>query len=591
MEGSGPAGYFHAVVVDYDGTIARAGAVSAEALAAIHDARAGGIRAVLATGRILDELEAVFPEVAEHFDAVVAEDGTVLEHAGQRRLLAPPIPSELTDALDDEGISYRRGLVLLACRGEDDAAILAAVRRLGLDCQLVRNRAELMVLPPGCSKGTGAAAALAELDLSPHNAVGVGDAENDLAMLRATEVGVAVGDAVESLKAHADLVLDGPDGEGVAALVHEVLLPGRWCPRPARWSVELGCSADGTAVCLPASQLQVLVTGGPGSGKSYVAGLLAERLVALSYSVLVMDPEGDHPQLGRLPGVFLTGAGGRLPAVDSVVHLLGHRLGSVVVDLSATAEDGRSDYLWRLRAQVEAQHRRNGLPHWLILDEAHTILGPGQEHALTRAPRTAGYCFVTYRPQDLDPEVLRGLDAVIALPHRAGVHPLLVELASTIGGVAREWVAELLAGAEPGEAVLVRRDRPGDAVVFRPAARATHHVRHWHKYDDDRLPPDRRFHFRVDDATLTGATAGSVAGLARELRRCADATIEHHCAGGDLSRWVDEVLGDWFLAQALATVEVRLARGELGTGAARGRLCADLEARAGRDERSWRDER
>jgi hydroxymethylpyrimidine pyrophosphatase-like HAD family hydrolase len=40
-----------------------------------------------------------------------------------------------------------------------------------------------MVLPSGVNKATGLMAALSELELSPHNVVAIGDAENDLPFL------------------------------------------------------------------------------------------------------------------------------------------------------------------------------------------------------------------------------------------------------------------------------------------------------------------------------------------------------------------------------------------------------------------------
>jgi haloacid dehalogenase-like hydrolase len=49
-----------------------------------------------------------------------------------------------------------------------------------------------MVLPAGVTKATGLAAALHTLGRSPHNLVGVGDAENDHAFLRLCECAVAV---------------------------------------------------------------------------------------------------------------------------------------------------------------------------------------------------------------------------------------------------------------------------------------------------------------------------------------------------------------------------------------------------------------
>ena len=102
------------------------------------------------------------------------------------------VPAGLASALSRRGVACRRGEVLLACSGADEQAVLEEVRRLGLECQLTRNRAELMVLPAGVSKGTGLAAGLADLGISAHNAVAVGDAENDHSLLAAAELGVAV---------------------------------------------------------------------------------------------------------------------------------------------------------------------------------------------------------------------------------------------------------------------------------------------------------------------------------------------------------------------------------------------------------------
>jgi len=58
--------------------------------------------------------------------------------------------------------------------------------------QVIFNKGAVMVVPTGVNKATGLVAALAEMGVSPHNVVAVGDAENDHALLSACEVGVAV---------------------------------------------------------------------------------------------------------------------------------------------------------------------------------------------------------------------------------------------------------------------------------------------------------------------------------------------------------------------------------------------------------------
>ena len=70
------------------------------------------------------------------------------------------------------------------------------IRELGLELQVIFNKGAVMVLPAGVNKATGLAAALESLGLSPHNAVGVGDAENDHAFLALCECAVAVANAL-----------------------------------------------------------------------------------------------------------------------------------------------------------------------------------------------------------------------------------------------------------------------------------------------------------------------------------------------------------------------------------------------------------
>jgi hypothetical protein len=74
---------------------------------------------------------------------------------------------------------------------------------------------------------------LSYLGLSPHNVVGVGDAENDHALLRYCGRGVAVANAVPSLKQRADIVTAGCHGEGVIELIDR-LISDDLAPQPDR---------------------------------------------------------------------------------------------------------------------------------------------------------------------------------------------------------------------------------------------------------------------------------------------------------------------------------------------------------------------
>jgi DNA helicase HerA-like ATPase len=165
--------------------------------------------------------------------------------------------------------------------------------------------------------------------LSPHNTIAAGDAENDLALLHAAEVGAAVANAVPSLAAHADLRLGSRDGAGVAELLAGPLLAGRQrlCPR-RRW-LPIGTYDDDGPVLVPGSQGSVLIAGDTGGGKSYLAGLLAERWIDAGYAVLVIDPEGDHVGLAQRPGVHLVDAAAHLPSPADL--LAAARPGQVII--------------------------------------------------------------------------------------------------------------------------------------------------------------------------------------------------------------------------------------------------------------------
>src|SRR5213075_1253460 len=100
---------------------------------------------------------------------------------------------------------------------------LELIREMGLELQVIFNKGAVMILPSGMNKAVGLTHALAELGLSPHNVVGVGDAENDHAFLALSECAVAVSNALEMLKQRVDWVTHGDHGDGVQELIHELL--------------------------------------------------------------------------------------------------------------------------------------------------------------------------------------------------------------------------------------------------------------------------------------------------------------------------------------------------------------------------------
>lgn len=543
--------YYHAIAIDYDGTLTDGGHPQEDVLTALAEVRSAGIKIILATGRVFSELVRVFPTVDDCFDFIVAENGAVLRDRGVSRAITAPVPFEIDPALVSQGIAFSRGQVLLACDGEHELTVFRELRRIGSDCQLVRNREALMVLPAGVSKGTGVFEALGELGISYHSTVAVGDAENDLALLARCELRVAVANAVPSLCQHADVVLDAPNGRGVIELLNGPLFQHDSVPIPSRWQIALGMSPSGEVVTLPASNINVLVIGGSGAGKSYVAGLLAERLLELDYSLCIVDPEGDHAPLGRLPGVATVGGGGALPTPHETRVLLRRRLGSLVIDISHVSSDDHPAYLRSIFQELQEERATSGLPHWVIADEAHVPFGVGSIASNSFRRGDKGICLVTYQPSQLNIPSGLEFDYLIAL---AGEEGLSRETLDGVQSLVGARISEPFSEIRKGEALLVRLGGDLDTSVFELGSRWVRHVRHWNTYAGVHFPWEEAFRFRTFFGP-TGAVADNLLEFRRELLRCDPNVVLHHVANRDFSRWIERVVGDDKLARAIQEIE------------------------------------
>ena len=217
--------HFSALATDYDGTIAHDGMLEAETIAALERLKTSGRRLILVTGRELDELTTVCPRL-DLFDLVVAENGALLyDPASKEEILLTTGPSialvERLKAANVPGLSVGRSII--ATWEPYETVVLEAIRDLGLELQIIFNKGAVMVLPSTVNKATGLAAALDRLDLAPECVVGVGDAENDHAFIRSCGCGVAVANAIPSLKAEVDIVTGKPRGEGVMQLIEDMI--------------------------------------------------------------------------------------------------------------------------------------------------------------------------------------------------------------------------------------------------------------------------------------------------------------------------------------------------------------------------------
>jgi HAD superfamily hydrolase (TIGR01484 family) len=290
-----------ALCTDYDGTIADHGKVDKPTLAALEELRASGRKLVLVTGREIPDLETVF-EHLELFELVVAENGAMIYRPENReeRLLVDAPPARFVEELKRRGVErISVGRCIVATWQPHEKVVLETIRDLGLELQVIFNKGAVMVLPGGMNKAFGLKAALEELDISIHNTVGVGDAENDHAFLRICEFSAAVANALPAVKETADLVLKSERGAGVTELIREMLeddLASR-AHLLRRHEILLGKGKDGAELTLPPFGVSALVVGTSGGGKSTLTTGLIERLNAKHYGFCVIDPEGDYDVL------------------------------------------------------------------------------------------------------------------------------------------------------------------------------------------------------------------------------------------------------------------------------------------------------
>lgn len=217
------------LTVDYDGTIAENGATAGATAAALARVRASGRRLVLVTGRILNELRVVCPDVDSMFDAVVAENGALLYLPdGVRILPLAPAPSPtLLQALERWRVHFRVGTCIVATTANFADAARGAIHESGGNYAVELNKGSLMLVPAGVTKGTGLRAALAALSADASTTVAIGDAENDQSLLAACGFGVAVADAVPELRALAHHVTRAPGSGGVIEFLDELLIAER----------------------------------------------------------------------------------------------------------------------------------------------------------------------------------------------------------------------------------------------------------------------------------------------------------------------------------------------------------------------------
>jgi hydroxymethylpyrimidine pyrophosphatase-like HAD family hydrolase len=546
------------LATDFDGTLALNGHVNSETWEMLRQAKNAGLYVILVTGRTLESFitEGPFNELCE---AVVAENGAIV-YFPRRDIIAFPF-GRLTPAvlqrLDGLEVPLERGMAIVATTVPHDEAILDVLREVGGGATVEYNRGAVMVLPLGATKGTGLAYALHELGYSPHNVAACGDAENDRSLFEVAEYAAAVANAPPGIKALADVVLPFANGEGVRSLITDLLsgsVPA-YRSRPHR-QLTVGRDVTGEPIHIDPFALldsNLGVFGASSSGKSWLAGLVAEELLKQGYQICVIDPEGDYRSLGTGPHTMLLGGTpSPLPAVTDVINFLESGAVSIVLDLSMLTIADHHGYILELLRALQALRKRRGRPHWFLLDEAQYYLTP-EDQALTEAlldmSRTGGLAIVSYRPSQLASAFLDSIQqwllTRLGLPEDIQAVQPYIAKCSNCSDLVKE-----LPELPLGQAYLCLGDvtqwlpPPEGIVRFQVGVRTVPHIRHLHKYLRAPLPAPKRFYFHDEGGGYLGRVAANLWEFRQALSDVPLNVLQFHLIRGDYERWIREVLRD-----------------------------------------------
>jgi HAD superfamily hydrolase (TIGR01484 family) len=543
---------YHAFVTDYDGTLAKDGRVAAETVAALERLRSSGRRCILVTGRPLPELAETF-ERLDLFDLVVVENGALLFNPATREeeVLCERPPDAFVEALRSRGVTpLSVGRAIVASWEPNEIAILETIREMGLELEIIFNKGAVMVLPSGINKASGLAAALGRLGLSPHNAVAIGDAQNDHAFLSICEASVAVANALPMLKERADLVTKGDRGAGVIELIESLLRDDLASvdERLSRHRLQIGTAVHGELASLAPFGATVLLGGPSGAGKSTLTTTILEELGAHAYQFCLIDPEGDH---NGFPGAVTLGAPSGGPTVEEVLEVLGDPATSAVVDLVGLPLSARPDFFEALLPRIHDLQTRFGRPHWIIVDEAHHLMPATWESTPSPFPDELGAALlVVLDPARLSRAALESVDDVIAV----GDEPW--ETLEPFAEATNRGQAPRRERLPKGASATIWRlnEGPGGTTFVKVRPPRFEQERHRRKYAEGELSADRSFYFRGTDGRLN-LRAQNLEMFVQIADGVDDETWLHHLRNGEYSSWIRRVVKDDELADVVARIE------------------------------------
>lgn len=249
---------------DHDGTVAENGEILPENRKAIDYFQQNGGIFTVATGRRQDFVTEQYADIIKPHVPVIIANGTMLYDITDRKIihkemLSPDHYGTLLDAyvhagganylrieLENETLWFKVGeagkdLIIERLSGRDVSKIVLDFSDLEKTLCLQRYLTEkycenynivrswatgLELFSKGAGKGTGITLVkqyIAErLGTSIHTVIGMGDFENDISLIEAADIGVAMGNAPSCVKAHADYIAECSADAGAAKFIYSL---------------------------------------------------------------------------------------------------------------------------------------------------------------------------------------------------------------------------------------------------------------------------------------------------------------------------------------------------------------------------------
>lgn len=538
--------YFMALALDYDGTLAYEGRVSASTIEALVKIKETGRKLIMVTGRQLDDLKQIFDRL-DLFDRIVAENGALIytPQTEAQRLLAEPPSAEFLNALQKNGVApLSNGSVIISTMKPNEIPVLEVIRDLGVDLEIIFNKDAVMVLPSGINKATGLKAALKELGFSMHNVIGIGDAENDHVFLRIAGLGIAVNNAHEGVKQSAGWVTKETCGQGVEELINQLIMDENALVSMSRYKLSLGIDRQGNPVEISPND-RVLIAGNSGIGKSTLATALTEKMAANLFQFCIFDPEGDYENLENAIGV---GEIKSAPSNEQVIELLQDQACNVVVNTLGVELKDRPSFFVQLAPKLIALKASLGRPHWLIIDEAHHLMPVAQKNFSLALPHE-GTILITVHPDGIITEALKALNTLIILG------PEALNILKKISEIIEQPLPEtsITAPAED-ELILWQRSPISNIKAIKTDKPKQQHKRHTRKYAEGDLSEEFCFYFHGPHNALN-LRAQNLIIFIQIAEGVDDETWMHHLRKKDYSDWFRNHIKDNTLADAAAKIE------------------------------------